>query len=490
MGGSGRLKVSRRSDDSRQLRIEDCPGGDRLEAESRAGVLSDAMATENGQADGQEVGSTLLEEILSLTNMVEAYKRVKSNKGAAGVDGMTVEELQPYMQEHGKALKQKILSGEYAPQPVRRVEIPKPSGGVRMLGIPTVVDRLVQQAMAQKLSPLFDGTFSNSSYGFRPGRSAAQAVEQARQYIGDGHKYVVDLDLAKYFDTVNHDLLMHLVSRKAKDKRVLKLTRAYLNAGMMLGGLVSATEEGVPQGGPLSPLLSNVMLDEFDKELEKRGHRFCRYADDCNIFLRTRKAGQRVMDSAVGFLEGKLKLKVNREKSAVDLAIRRKFLGFSFYNSKDGVRIRVHPKSMERLKTKLKDGTGRSNAMSMKTRITRLNQVIRGWVNYFCIADMKKQLQVVDENLRRRMRMCLWKQWKRIRTKHRNLVKLGVPEGKAWEHANTRKSYWRTAGSPILATTLTNEYFAKLGLQSLSKVYDKARDSRRTATCRTACVVV
>jgi len=490
MGGSGRLKVSRRSDDSRQLRIEDCPGGDRLEAENHAGVLSDAMATENGQADGQEVGSTLLEEVLSQANMVEAYKRVKSNKGAAGVDGMTVEELQPYMQEHGRTLKQKLLSGEYAPQPVRRVEIPKPSGGVRMLGIPTVVDRLVQQAMAQKLSALFDGTFSDSSYGFRPGRSAAQAVEQARRTIGDGYKYVVDLDLAKYFDTVNHDLLMHLVSRKVTDKRVLKLVRAYLNAGVMVGGLVTATEEGVPQGGPLSPLLSNVMLDEFDKELERRGHRFCRYADDCNIFLRTRKAGQRVMDSVVGFLEGKLKLKVNREKSAVDLAIRRKFLGFSFYNSKDGVRIRVHPKSLERLKAKLKDGTGRSDAVSMETRVTRVNRVVRGWVNYFCIADMKRQLQVVDENLRRRLRMCLWKQWKKPRTKHRNLVRLGIPDGRAWEYANTRKGYWRTAGSPILNCSLTNEYFAKMGLQSLTQAYDKARDSRRTATCRTACVVV
>jgi len=250
------------------------------------------------------------------------------------------------------------------------------------------------------------------------------------------------------------------------------------------------SEIAVPKADTARGFSANVMLDEFDKELERRGHRFCRYADDCNIFLRTRKAGQRVMDSVVGFLEGKLKLKVNREKSAVDSATRRKFLGFSFYYAKDGVHIRVHPKSLERLKTKLKDGTGRSDAMSMETRITRLNDVVRGWVNYFCIADMKKQLQVVDENLRRRLRMCLWKQWKRICTKHRNLVRLGIPDGKAWEHANTRKGYWRTAGSPILATALTNEYFAKLGLQSLTQAYDKARDSRRTAVCRTACTVV
>lgn len=469
------MKVSRQSNDSRQLRIEDCLTEDRLEAESKSGVLSDAMANQNRQDDEYQNGSTLLEEILNLENMVKAYYRVKRNKGAAGVDGMTVEELQPYMQEHGKPLKQKILSGEYVPQPVRRVEIPKPNGGVRLLGIPTVIDRLIQQAIAQKLNERFDQTFSNSSYGFRPGRSAQQAIEQARQYINDGYNYVVDLDLAKYFDTVNHDLLMHLVSRKVKDKRVLKLIRAYLNAGVMLGGLVSETEEGVPQGGPLSPLLSNIMLDEFDKELEKRGHRFCRYADDCNIFLRTEKAGLRVMDSVVAFLEGKLKLKVNREKSAVAAASRRKFLGFSFYHTKDGARIRVHPKSYAKLKAKIKEITGRSNAMSMEKRIQKLNQSIHGWVNYFRIADMKYPLREVDEGLRRRLRMCYWKQWKKIHAKYRNLVKLGIPEGKAWEFANTRKGYWRIANSPILHRTLTKDYFKDLGLHSLTMVYGKVR---------------
>lgn len=468
------MKVSRQSSDSRQLRIEDCLTEDRLEAESKPGVLSDAVATQNGQ-DDEHRNSSLLEGILSLENMVKAYYRVKRNKGAAGVDGMTVEELQPYMQEHGKTLKQKILSGEYAPQPVRRVEIPKPNGGVRLLGIPTVIDRLIQQAIAQKLNELFDQTFSNSSYGFRPGRNAQQAIEQARQYINDGYKYVVDLDLAKYFDTVNHDLLMYLVSRRVKDKRVLKLIRAYLNAGVMLGGLVSETEEGVPQGGPLSPLLSNIMLDEFDKELEKRGHRFCRYADDCNIFLRTKKAGWRVMDSVVAFLEGKLKLKVNREKSAVAPASRRKFLGFSFYHTKDGARIRVHPKSYAKLKAKIKEITGRSNAMSMEKRIQKLNQSIHGWVNYFRIADMRNPLFEMDEGMRRRLRMCYWKQWKRIGAKHRNLVKLGIPEGKAWEFANTRKGYWRIAVSPIMGQSLTNDYFKNLGLHSLTMVYEKVR---------------
>ena len=469
------MRVSRQSEDSRQLRIEDCLTGDRLEAESRTGVLSDAMATQTRKDNEQANGRNLLEEILELGNMVQAYRRVVRNKGAAGVDGMTVDKLQLYMQTQGNALKQKILSGNYVPQPVRRVEIPKPNGGIRLLGIPTVIDRLIQQAMAQKLSELFDRTFSNSSYGFRPERSAQQAVEQARQHIDSGYRYVVDLDLAKYFDTVNHDLLMHLVSRKVQDKRVLKLIRAYLNAGVMLGGLVSPTEEGVPQGGPLSPLLSNVMLDEFDKELERRGHRFCRYADDCNIFVRTKKAGQRVMDSVVRFLEDKLKLKVNREKSAVDFATKRKFLGFSFYFAKGGARIRVHRKSIDRLKAKMKGITGRSNAMSMGRRITELNQSIRGWVNYFRIADMKNQIREQDEWLRRRLRMCYWKQWKRIGTKCQNLVRLGIPEGKAWEYANTRKSYWRIANSPILARSLTNEYFKGMGLTTLTMVYESVR---------------
>lgn len=469
------MKVSGQSIESRQLRIEDYLKEDRLEAESNSGVLSNVSATQNGQNDEEKHSNTLLEEILDLTNMVKAYKKVKSNKGAAGIDNMGVEELQPYMKEHGKALKQKILSGEYVPQPVRRVEIPKPNGGVRLLGIPTVVDRLIQQAISQKLNELFDQTFSNSSYGFRPGRSAQQAVEQARKYIDDGYKYVVDLDLAKYFDTVNHDLLMHLVSKKVKDKRVLKLIRGYLNAGVMIGGMVGQTEEGVPQGGPLSPLLSNIMLDEFDKNLEKRGHRFCRYADDCNIFVKTKKAGQRVMLSVVRFLEGKMKLKVNREKSAVASVIYRKFLGFSFYFTKEGARIRVHPKSYLRLKAKIKGITGRSKAKSSIARIDELNKAIRGWVNYFRIADMKNQLRELDEWMRRRLRMCYWKQWKKIRAKHRNLVKLGISDNKAWQFANTRKSYWRTASSPILHCSLTNEFFKEMGLHTLTMVYGNCR---------------
>lgn len=467
------MKVSRQSVDSRQLRIEDYLTQDRLEAERKSGVLSDAMATPNPQDSEHQSSRMLLEDVLSPENMAKAMKRVRANKGAAGIDGMTVDKLQTYMQEHGKSLNQKILSGKYVPQPVRRVEIPKPNGGVRQLGIPTVVDRLVQQAMAQKLGDLFDGTFSNSSYGFRPGRSAQQAVVQARQYIEGGHKIVVDLDLAKYFDTVNHDLLMHLVSLKVKDKRVLKLIRAYLNAGVMSDGLVVQTEEGVPQGGPLSPLLSNVMLDVFDKELERRGHRFCRYADDCNIFVKTKKAGQRVMDSVVRLLEGKLKLKVNREKSAVANATKRKFLGFTFgYNMEGAVKIRVHQKSLQRLAAKVKEITGRSNGMSMDTRITKLNQATRGWMNYFGMAEMKTLLKRQDEAMRRRLRMCYWKQWKKTGTRYRNLIKLGTPKRKAWQYANTRKGPWRIAHSPVLNRTLTNDYFKKLGLQTLLGFYE------------------
>lgn len=467
------MKVSRQSVDSRQLHIEDYLTEDRLEAERRTGVLSDAMATPNPQDGEHQNSRMLLEEILSPENMAKAMKRVRANKGAAGIDGMTVDKLQTYMQEHGEPLNQKILSGKYVPRPVRRVEIPKPNGGVRQLGIPTVVDRLIQQAMAQKLGDLFDGTFSNSSYGFRPGRSAQQAVVQACQYINGGHKIVVDLDLAKYFDTVNHDLLMHLVSLKVMDKRVLKLIRAYLNAGVMSDGLVAQTEEGVPQGGPLSPLLSNIMLDVFDKELEKRGHRFCRYADDCNIFVKTRKAGQRVMDSVVRLLEGKLKLKVNREKSAVARATERKFLGFTFGYSKEGaVKIRVHRKSIQRLAAKVKEITGRSNGMSMDTRITKLNQATRGWMNYFGMAEMKTLLKRLDEGMRSRLRMCYWKQWKKTGTRYRNLVKLGTPKRKAWQYANTRKGPWRIAHSQVLSCTLTNDYFRKLGLQTLLGFYE------------------
>ena len=460
-----------------------------VELRGKVGEQSLAPASTEGK-DGNKVNtSNLLKKVLDRGNLNLAYKRVRKNGGSHGVDGMKADELLPYLKQHGECLKQSLLEGKYRPQPVRRVEIPKPDGGIRLLGIPTLVDRMIQQAIAQVLSPIFEKEFSKYSYGFRPGRNAHQAIEQAQQYINEGYKVVVDLDLEKFFDRVNHDKLMYLLAKRITDKRLLKLIRAYLESGVMLGGLVSASQEGTPQGGPLSPLLSNVMLHELDKELERRGHRFCRYADDCNIYVKSMKAGNRVMDSVSQVIEKRLKLKVNREKSAVDYPTRRKFLGFSFYYYKGLARIRVHAKPLSRLKAKLKKLTGRSIGISMEARTAKLNQTIQGWVIYYQLADMGKYCQKTDEWLRRRLRMCHWKQWKRIRARNENLVRLGIPVSKAWEYANTRKGYWRIANSPILSRSLTNEYFRLLGLSGLSDVYTKSI-SLRTAVCRTARTVV
>jgi RNA-directed DNA polymerase len=332
-----------------------------VELRGKEGEHSYASASAE-EEDGNKVNTgKLLEKVLDRENLNLAFKRVKKNDGSHGVDGMKVEELLPYLKQHGENLKQSLLDGKYRPLPVRRVEIPKPDGGIRLLGIPTAVDRMIQQAIAEVLSPIFEIEFSNYSYGFRPGRNAHKAIEQVQRYINEGYNVVVDLDLEKFFDRVNHDKLMYLLAKRISDKRILKLIRAYLKSGVMLGGLVSPTSEGTPQGGPLSPLLSNVMLHELDNELERRGHRFCRYTDDCNIYVKSKKSGKRVMDSVSQFIEKRLKLKVNRAKSAVDYPTKRKFLGFSFYYLKGIARIRVHPKSYKRLKTKLKELTGRSN---------------------------------------------------------------------------------------------------------------------------------
>ena len=416
--------------------------------------------------------SNLLEKVVDRRNLNLAYKRVKRNGGSHGVDGMQVEDLLPYLKRHGDRIRRDLLEGKYQPQPVRRVEIPKPDrGGVRLLGVPTVIDRLIQQAIAQVLTPVFEKEFSEHSYGFRPGKSAQDAIKQAQVYLNEGYTTIVDIDLEKFFDRVNHDKLMYLLSKQIMDKRLLRLIRKYLESGVMIGGLVSSTREGTPQGGPLSPLLSNVMLHELDMELEKRGHRFCRYADDCNIYVKSKRAGERVMSGITRFIEQRLKLKVNRDKSAVDYVSRRKFLGFSFYASKDGYRIRVDAKSIKRFKDKLRLLTSRSNGWSMEARISRLNQVIRGWVNYFYLADMHTHCLNLDEWIRRRLRMCWWKQWKKVKTRYANLTRLGLPEGKAWEYANTRKGYWHTANSPILTRVLTNTYLEQSGLLCLSVVY-------------------
>lgn len=442
-----------------------------MELGRNVGARSISSTPKEGRSGGSECAGRLLEKILDRDNMNLAYKKVKANKGSHGVDGMTVEELLPYLKQNGSELRQAILEGKYNPQPVRRVEIPKPDGGVRLLGIPTVVDRVIQQAIAQILSPIYEKQFSEYSYGFRPGRSTKDAVQKCNEYIEAGYTWTVDIDLAKYFDTVNHDKLMRLLSQDVQDGRVLSLIRKYLQSGVMLNGVVEETEEGCPQGGNLSPLLSNIMLNELDKELTRRGLRFCRYADDANIYVRSRKAAERVMKSITRFLEEELKLKVNQEKSAVDRPWKLKFLGFSFYHRKGGVGIRVHPKPVKKLKQKLKEITGRSNAMSMDQRMEKLRQSIIGWVNHFGMADMKTLARTLDEWLRRRIRMCFWKQWKKTKTKHDNLVRLGIKDTQARYYASTRKGYWHTAGSPILQTALTNEYLKRIGFVLVSERY-------------------
>jgi group II intron reverse transcriptase/maturase len=384
---------------------------------------------------------------------------------------MKVDELPQYLKQNIISLKKSILEGTYRPKPVRRVEIPKPEGGIRLLGIPTVIDRMVQQAVAQVLTPIFEETFSENSYGFRPGRDAKQAIIKAKEYMEEGYKWVVDIDLAKYFDTVNHDKLMALVAREIKDKRVLKLIRVFLQSGVMINGVVVETEEGCPQGGPLSPLLSNIMLTELDRELERREHKFCRYADDNNIYVKSKKAGNRVMRSITDFIENKLKLKVNSDKSAVGRPWKRKFLGFTFYQWYGKIGIRVHQKSINKFKNKIKTITSRSCGKSMEYRMKKLKQSIIGWLNYFAIADISKLTKELDEWTRRRIRMCFWKQWKKIKTKNDNLKKLGATESKAWEFANTRKSYWRISNSPVLSTTLTNSYLQSIGYTSIHKRY-------------------
>lgn len=444
-----------------------------VEPRDKQGVRSISTASEvrrndEARSDRKE---DLLEKIIERQNLNRAYKQVKANKGSHGVDGMEIAELLPYLKQHGEEIRQAILGGQYEPQPVRRVEIPKPDGGMRQLGIPTVLDRLLQQAIGQVLSPLFDPQFSESSYGFRSGRSAKQAIKRAQEYINKGKRWVVDIDLAKYFDTVNHDILMELIARKVSDRRVLRLIRRYLKSGIMINGVVVEVEAGTPQGGPLSPLLSNIMLDELDKELEKRGHQFCRYADDCNIYVGSRRAGERVMQSLTCYLEGKLKLEINRQKSAVDRPWKRKYLGFSFYPAKGEVRIRVHAKPVAKFREKVREVLSRNQGGRIENRIDTINRQIIGWVNYFGIADMKDLAGELDKWIRRRIRMYIWKQWPKVKTRHTNLVKLGAENLKAWAFANTRKGPWRISKSPLITKTLNNEYLGKLGYVSLTQRY-------------------
>ena len=416
----------------------------------------------------------LLNQILSRENMLLALKRVEQNKGSHGVDMMPVQNLRLHIVENWLSIKEAILKGTYEPMPVRRVEIPKPDGGVRLLGIPTVTDRLIQQAIAQVLSKVYDPTFSENSYGFRPNRSAHDAVRKAKEYIRDGHRWVVDMDLEKFFDKVNHDRLMSTLAKRIQDKPLLKLIRKYLQSGVMINGVVSSTLEGTPQGGPLSPLLSNIVLDELDKELERRGHKFVRYADDCNIYVKSKRAGLRTMANIQRFIEGKLRLKVNEKKSAVDRPWKRKFLGFSFTSHKEP-KVRIAKESLKRMKNKVREITSRKMPYPMEYRIQKLNQYLMGWCGYFALADTKSIFLELDKWIRRRLRMCLWKNWKKPKTKIRNLIQLGVPQWQAYEWGNTRKSYWRISNSPILHRTLGNSYWRNQGLKSLEARYENLR---------------
>jgi RNA-directed DNA polymerase len=406
----------------------------------------------------------LMEEVCELENCKQALQRVKANKGSPGVDGMTVDELPEYLKQRGLEIGEQLRNGTYQPQPVRRVEIPKPDGnGVRELGIPCVLDRFIQQAVLQVLQKRWDSTFSEHSHGFRPGHSARQAVREAQQYIAEGHGWVVDLDLEKFFDRVNHDRLLAAVAERVADKRMLKLIRAFLQAGVMEDGLVSPVDEGTPQGGPLSPLLSNLVLDELDRELERRGHHFVRYADDCNIYVGSERAGQRVMESVTHFITHRLKLKVNQAKSAVARPGQRKFLGFSF-TSERKPRRRIAPKAIVRFKERIREQTYRTRGISLPQMVKEIATYLRGWLGYFGDCQTPSVLQSLESWLRRRLRSVVWKQWKRGRKRFRELRKRNVDKDLAAQTASSPHGPWRIANSPALSTALPNAYFAALGL--------------------------
>ena len=424
--------------------------------------------------------NNLLELIIRAENLNKAYRRVKRNKGSAGIDGMQVDGLLPYLEEHGDELARQLREGKYKPNPVRRVEIPKEEKGkVRKLGIPTVVDRMVQQAIAQELTPLYEVQFSDNSYGFRPGRGTHNALKRCQQLADEGYVYVVSMDLAAYFDTVNHSKLIEVLSRTIKDGRVISLIHKFLNAGVMEDGGFQSTEEGVPQGSPLSPLLGNVMLNELDKELERRGHKFVRYADDCIIFCKSRKSAERTMKNIIPYITGKLFLKVNLDKSTVAHISKVKYLGYGFYRHKGKCRLRVHPKSIAKMRKKLKELTVRGNRWSNDERKEKLGEYVRGWVNYYRLADMKQLMTQTDEWLRRRIRTVIWKQWKRVRTRYRMLRRLRVEEWRVHEMANCRKGPWRAA--KMLNSVITKERLAKAGYISMLDQYQKVCENLRTA---------
>ena len=410
--------------------------------------------------------SGLMDAVCERGNLKLAYQRVVENKGAAGVDGIGVTEFKDHLKQHWPMIKAKLLSGEYMPQAVRRVDIPKPQGGVRTLGIPTLTDRMIQQALHQVLSPIFEADFSDSSYGFRPGKNAHQAIKAAQQYVAEGRRIVVDMDLEKFFDRVNHDLLMQKLSKKIDDRRVLRLIRRYLEAGMMAEGTISPRTEGTPQGGPLSPLLSNILLTELDHELERRGHAFCRYADDCNIYVRSTAAGERVMASITRFLSDTLKLTVNVAKSAVARPWKRKFLGYSMTYHK-APRLRIAPTSIKRLEDKIRAILQGARGRNLSHTIEQLNPVLRGWAAYFKLTEIKRVLEELDGWIRRKLRCILWRQWKRVYTRACNLMKAGLTAGEAWRSACNQRGPWWNSGASHMHLAFPKVYFDRLGLVSL-----------------------
>lgn len=449
------------------------------EAEAYASTASAGEGRRNlpGSGAGAEAGTAavgrtkpealrLMEAAVERSNMLCAYERVVKNEGAPGVDGLTVAEFKPWLKAHWSKVRQALLAGEYMPGAVRKVEIPKPQGGVRTLGIPTVLDRLIQQALHQVLQPLFEPEFSESSYGFRPGRNAHQAVKAARSYVAEGRRWVVDLDLEKFFDRVNHDVLMARVERKVGDERVLKLIRRYLEAGLMEGGVVSARTEGTPQGGPLSPLLSNILLGDLDRELERRGHRFCRYADDCNIYVGSERTGQRVMKAITALLEHDLKLKVNGAKSAVARPWQRKFLGYSMtWHRKP--KLKIAQTSRKRLAEKIRKTLRTARGHSLKQVIERLNPQLRGWVAYFRLTEVKGVLEELDGWVRHKLRSWLWRQWKRVYTRARNLMRAGLSEQRAWRSATNGHGPWRNGEASHMHAASPKSWFDRMGLVSL-----------------------
>jgi RNA-directed DNA polymerase len=447
-----------------------CPSGARVGGAGSSLCMADERQT--ATATKETIGSmttTMMEEVLQRENLLKALKRVRANKGAPGVDGMTVDELPEYLKKEWQRIKEELLSGTYRPKPVRVIEIPKPSGGKRMLGIPTVLDRMIQQAILQVIGPIFDPTFSDASYGFRPGRSAQQAVVRAREYVAAGHRFVVDLDLENFFDRVNHDILMSRVARKIEDRRLLRLLRHLLTAGMMAGGIVSARAAGTPQGSPLSPLLSNVLLDELDKELEKRGHRFVRYADDANVYVRSRQAGERVMASLAGYLERKLKLRVNRDKSAVDRPWKRKFLGYSVTPHKQP-RLKPAPESIKRMKVRVREIMRRGRGRNIHTVIEELNLYLRGWFGYFRLSEVKQIFDRLDQWVRRHIRKLMWIRWKKPKTRWKKLRSLGIGEREATIATGNGRGSWWNSMSPAMQGALGKTLLARWGLLSLDQM--------------------